>query len=87
MNATPVNSATPAVISGRPAAVSDPNVMSRMISAAMTPTSVAGPTLNPSAASIAWPPAATLSPGTSTDLMADKTGLPVFIPIWLAGSL
>ena len=52
IRATPVKRAKPAVTSGSPAAVSDPNVISRMIRAATTPTSVAGPTLKPSAASM-----------------------------------
>ena len=39
-------------LSGIPAAVSEPNVNSKMISAAITPTPVAGPMLNPSACSI-----------------------------------
>ncbi len=38
MSATPVIRPRPAVISGIPAAVSEPNVNSKMISAAMTPT-------------------------------------------------
>ena len=52
ISATPVIRPRPAVISGIPAAASEPNVISRMISAAITPTSVAGPTLKPSACSI-----------------------------------
>ena len=51
ISATPVIRPSPAVISGIPAAASEPNVISRMKSAAMTPISVAGPMLNPSAAS------------------------------------
>ena len=52
ISATPVISPKPAVISGMPAAISEPNVISRMISAAITPISVAGPTLKPWAFSI-----------------------------------
>ncbi len=59
ISATPVIRPSPAVISGIPAAASEPNVMSRMTSAAITPTPVAGPTLKPSACSTTWPPAAT----------------------------
>ena len=80
MSPIPVTRPVPAVISGIPAAVSEPNVISRMISAAIVPTAVAGPTLNPSACSITWPPAATRSPCTRTALTAltaFRTGLPV----------
>ncbi len=52
INATPVIKPRPAVISGIPAAASEPKVISRINSAATTPTSVAGPTLKPSAFSI-----------------------------------
>ena len=45
ISATPVISPNPAVISGIPAATSEPNVNSRMINAAITPTRVAGPTV------------------------------------------
>ena len=48
----PVIKPRPAVISGIPAAYSEPNVSSRMTNAASTPTEVAGPMLNPSACSI-----------------------------------
>ena len=51
ISATPVTRPKPAVINGIPAAVSEPNVSSRINSAASTPTSVAGPTLNASASS------------------------------------
>ncbi len=63
-SAMPVISPRPAVISGIPAAISEPNVSSRMTSAATTPTAVAGPMLKPSAFSITCPPAASFSPGT-----------------------
>ncbi len=66
-----------AVISGIPAAISDPNVSSRITSAAITPTNVAGPMLKPSACSITCPPAAICSPGTLILLIASRTGLPV----------
>ena len=59
MIATPVTSPKAAVRSGMPAAISEPKVISRITSAASAPTAVAGPTLNPSAFSITWPPAAT----------------------------
>ena len=49
ISATPVIRPKPAVTSGIPAATSEPKVNSRMISAAITPTAVAGPTLKPSA--------------------------------------
>ncbi len=49
---TPVISPRPAVSSGMPAASSEPNVISRITSAAITPTVVAGPMLKPSACSI-----------------------------------
>ena len=52
ISATPVIRPRPAVISGIPAAISDPNVISRITSAAITPTPVAGPIENPSACSI-----------------------------------
>ena len=52
ISATPVIRPKPAVISGIPAAISEPNVISRITSAAITPTSVAGPMLKPSACSI-----------------------------------
>ena len=77
ISATPVIRPRPAVISGIPAAVSEPKVISRMISAAIAPTSVAGPTLNPSACSITCPPAATWRPGTWTPLTAFSTVVPV----------
>ena len=48
-SAIPVIRPSPAVISGIPAALSDPKVNSRMMSAAITPTVVAGPMLKPSA--------------------------------------
>ena len=76
-SAMPVISPRPAVISGIPAAVSEPNVSSRMTSAATTPTDVAGPMLKPSACSITWPPAASRSPGTLTASIALRTGWPV----------
>ena len=69
-SATPVIKPRPAVISGIPAAISEPNVNSRMTSAAATPTTVAGPMLKPSALSITWPPAASVRPGTLTALTA-----------------
>ena len=47
--ATAVISPKPAVISGMPAAISEPKVISRMTSAAITPISVAGPMVKPSA--------------------------------------
>ena len=68
ISATPVIRPKPAVINGIPAAITDPKVISRMTSAAITPISVAGPTLSPSAFSINWPPAATCRPGTCTAL-------------------
>ena len=76
-SAIPVIRPRPAVISGIPAAISEPNVSSRMISAAITPTAVAGPTLKPSALSITCPPAAIWSPGTCTLPIASSTGCPV----------
>jgi hypothetical protein len=72
--AMPVIRPSPAVTNGIPAALSEPNVSSRMISAARTPTEVAGPMLKPSAFSITWPPTATLSPDTLTALTASSTG-------------
>ena len=77
ISATPVIRPSPAVISGMPAASSEPNVSIRMMNAATTPTAVAGPTLKPSAASITWPPAATVSPLTWICLIASSSGLPV----------
>ena len=62
-SAMPVIRPNPAVISGIPAVISEPNVISRMISAAITPTAVAGPMLKPSAFSITCPPAATRRAG------------------------
>ncbi len=70
----PVIRPRPAVTSGIPAALSEPKVSSRMMSAASTPTDVAGPMLKPSAFSITWPPAASVSPGTLTALIASSTG-------------
>ena len=49
----------PEVAADAPAAASDPKVSSRISNAATTPTSVAGPTLKPSAFSTTCPPAAT----------------------------
>jgi len=49
ITATPVIRPRPAVTKGIPAAANEPNVSNRIKSAATTPTSVAGPTLNPSA--------------------------------------
>ena len=57
---------SPAVISGIPAAISEPNVKNRIRNAAMAPIAVAGPTVKPSAFSITWPPAAIFRPGTLT---------------------
>ncbi len=51
-SAIPVTRPRPAVISGIPAASSEPNVSSRITIAAATPTPVAGPMLKPSACSI-----------------------------------
>ena len=67
------------MISGIPAAASEPNVISRMISAASTPTAVAGPALKPSACSITCPPAASSSPGTWTALTWFSSGLPALL--------
>ncbi len=77
INATPVTRPKPAVTSGIPAAASEPKVISRMIRAAITPTAVAGPTLNPSACSTTCPPAATCRPGTCTACTWASSGLPV----------
>ena len=66
ISATPLIRPKPAVISGIPAATSEPNVNSRMIIAAIAPIRVAGPTVKPSAFSITCPPAATFRPGTCT---------------------
>ncbi len=46
-----------------PAATSEPNVISRITSAASTPTSVAGPMLKPSASSITGAAGGELEPG------------------------
>ena len=73
----PVISPSPAVTSGIPAVISEPNVSSRITSAASTPTDVAGPMLKPSACSITWPPAASCRPGTRIASIALSTGLPV----------
>ncbi len=77
ISAIPVISPRPAVTSGIPAAVNEPNVINRITSAAITPTKVAGPMLNPSAFSITCPPAAIFRPGTLIVLMALSTGWPV----------
>ena len=67
---------SPAVISGIPAAINEPKVSRRITRAAITPTDVAGPMLNPSACSITWPPAAICKPGTLTAPTAASSGLP-----------
>ncbi len=74
MRATPVTRPSPAVISGIPAAIKEPNVSNRITTAASTPTIVAGPMLKPSACSITWPPAAIVIPGTWTAWIASSTG-------------
>ncbi len=85
ISATPVVSPNPAVISGMPAAVSEPNVIRRITSAAITPTVVAGPMLNPSAFSITCPPAATVRPGTWTLAISSSTVDPVAVGSFDAG--
>ena len=84
ISATPLIRPKPAVTSGIPAAISEPNVSSRITSAATTPTVVAGPMLNPSAFSTTWPPAATFSPGTWIDFTSASSGLPVSLGSRLA---
>jgi hypothetical protein len=87
ISATPVISPSAAVISGIPAARSDPNVKSRITSAATAPISVAGPTLKPSAFATAWPPAATLRPRTCTAFTWSRIGLAAAFGSTLAGWL
>jgi len=82
ISATPLTRPNAAVISGIPAASSDPKVSRRITIAASTPTAVAGPMLKPSAFSITAPPAASLRPLTWTPSIAARTVFPVELGSW-----
>ena len=60
---------------GRPIAMNDPKVISRMTIAASSPIAVADPSDGFSACSIAWPPSATCSDDVRTDWAVAMTRL------------